>query len=127
MNEIIVTNLFDLDIEVNNKEEHDKYEYYKKSVVPKNDINQCCVSIYSVPPGKAAYPYHYHLLNEEVFYIFGGYGKLITPVGERLVSQGDLLFFPAGENGAHMLLNASETEMLIYLDFDTNNPIDVAF
>ena len=44
-----------------------------------------------------------------------------------MVSAGDFLFFPADEKGAHKLTNISETEGLIYLDFDTHNDIDVAF
>ena len=35
-------------------------------------------------------------------------------------------FFPANENGAHKLTNTSETERLVYIDFDTSNDLDVA-
>jgi len=125
MDEITVTDFSD--IEATHKKVHNKYEYYKKPLVSKDEANQCQISVYEVPPGKAAYPYHFHILNEESFYIIEGTGKLITPGGEALVSQGDFLFFPAGETGAHKLTNTSDTEMLVYIDFDTKNPIDVAF
>jgi uncharacterized cupin superfamily protein len=65
--------------------------------------------------------------NEESFYIISGKGVLKTPLGDRSVSAGDFLFFPANEKGAHKLTNTSKTESLIYLDFDTYHDIDVAF
>ena len=52
------------------------------------------VSVYEIPPMKAAYPYHFHHNNEETFYIISGEGILRTPNGEREVGAGDLLFFP---------------------------------
>jgi len=109
------------------KSEHTDYAYHRRSLVPPGHARQCVVSHYEIPPGKSAYPYHYHLKNEEVFYILSGVGLLRTPEGERTVRAGELLFFPADETGAHKLTNASETETLTYLDFDTRNDIDVSF
>jgi len=68
------------------KNEHDDYEYYKRDLVPKGFAEQCAVSIYEIPPGKSAYPYHYHMKNEECFYIISGEGILKTPLGDQLVS-----------------------------------------
>ncbi len=115
------------EIESKHKSEHDGYEYYKKEFVSRTDAKQCIVSIYEIPPGKSAYPCHYHMKNEEVFYIISGRGELSAPNGIRDVSKGDLLFFPANERGAHKLTNSSSTEMLVYIDFDTCNDLDVAF
>ncbi len=114
------------DIESKHKSEHEGYEYYKKEVVTGENSKQCKVSIYEIPPGKSAYPYHYHVKNEEIFYIIKGTGELITPSGIRQVSPGDFLFFPANEKGAHKLTNNSD-DMLVYIDFDTENDIDIAF
>ncbi len=112
---------------VKHKREHKDYEYYRRDLLPKGFGEQCAVSLYEIPPGKSAYPYHYHMKNEESFYIISGNGILKTPMGDKMVSAGDFLFFPANEKGAHKLTNISETEGLIYLDFDTHNDIDVAF
>ena len=109
------------------RSEQDGYEYLKRELVPKGAAQQCAVSIYELPPGRSAYPYHYHTKNEEVFYIISGTGILRTPSGNQPISPGDFLFFPANETSAHKLTNTSETEMLVYLDFDTYNDIDVAF
>lgn len=113
------------DITPKYKNEHSGYEYFKRELVPKGYGEQSVVSLYEIPPGQAAYPYHYHTKNEESFYIISGEGLLKTPLGERSVSAGDFLFFPANESGAHKLTNASEKEMLRYMDFDTNNDVDV--
>ncbi len=115
------------DVPAKHRKEQADYEYYKRALVPKGSAQQSAISVYEIPPGKSAYPYHYHTRNEEAFYIISGNGILKTPSGNKDVSAGDFLFFPANENGAHKLTNTSETEMLIYLDFDTHNELDVAF
>ncbi len=106
---------------------HAGYEYFKKAILSGDDGHRCNVSVYEVPPGKAAYPYHHHYQSEEVFYIINGMGVLLTPQGEMLVSAGDILVFPAGEAGAHKLTNASATEVLTYIDFDTYHSPEVSF
>lgn len=80
-----------------------------------------------IPPGKAAYPYHYHSAITEVFYIISGIGRLETAEGERKVKAGDLLVFPSGENGSHQIWNTSTTAPLVYLDCDTVSAVDAAF
>ena len=115
------------DLAISHKGEHEGYEYDRKKFLPFGAAEHALVSIYEIPPQKAAYPYHYHCKNEEVFYIISGEGLLKTPEGERTVKEGDLLFFPANEKGAHKLTNLSETEKLVYIDFDVVHDLDVAF
>jgi uncharacterized cupin superfamily protein len=109
------------------KSEHPGYEFEKRVIVGKEDSEHFDVSIYEVPPGKAAVPYHYHMRNEEVFFILSGTGRLKSPEGERMVSAGDFLYFPNNESGAHKLTNVSENEKLIYADFDIRYDPEVAF
>lgn len=113
-------------LEAKHKKEHEDYEYYRRNFIPRGYASETMVSIYEIPPLKAAYPYHYHHKDEETFYIISGEGLLKTPEGERKVTAGDLLFFPANENGAHKLTNTSSTEKLVYLDFDVVHDLDVA-
>ncbi len=115
------------DIPLKHRNEHDGYEFYKRELVPKGKAKQCAISVYIIPPRKSAYPYHYHTQNEEAFYIIKGKGILKTPTGDKAVTAGEFLFFPANENGAHKLTNVSETDTLEYIDFDTHNEIDIAF
>lgn len=115
------------EIPAKGRDGHPGYKYFKKFLVSKGESEHCAVSLYEVPPGNAAYPYHYHKNNEESFYILSGKGLLKTPSGNKEVAAGDFIFFPANENGAHKLTNISETEPLVYLDFDTQNDVDITF
>ena len=101
------------------------YEFIRRDFMKVHEANTL-VRVYELPPGKSAYPYHYHLKNEETFFILRGEGLLRTSEGVRTVKAGDLLFFPAGETGAHKLTNTSDTEMLVYIDFDIVHDLDVA-
>ena len=100
------------------------YEFIRRDFLAVHEA-RTLTRVYEIPPGKSAYPYHYHLKNEETFFILKGEGLLRTNEGERTVRSGDLLFFPAGEEGAHKLTNTSATEMLVYLDFDIVHDLDV--
>ena len=112
-------------IPVSHKCEHEGYEYFRRKFIPFGGAKNTLVSVYEIPPGKSAYPYHFHHNNEETFYIISGEGVLRTPEGERKVGAGEFLFFPAGETGAHKLTNVSETEMLVYIDFDVTHEVDI--
>ena len=114
------------DIPASHKCEQVGYEYFRRKFVPFGGAKNALVSVYEIPPGKSAYPYHYHHKNEETFYILSGEGILKTPEGERKVTAGELLFFPIGPEGAHKLTNSSENEMLTYIDFDVVHDIDIA-
>ncbi len=95
------------------------YEYTRYPALTEGNSKYSSVAFYELPPGKSNYPYHYHLTSEETFYIISGTGILKTLEGEKEVRAGDLLFFPAGEQGAHKLTNASDSDPLVYIDFDT--------
>jgi len=128
--DIIITNKNK--ITPKHQNEHVKYEYYKSGVTDERDKyenggNQTVVAFYTLPPGKSSYPFHYHATNEEVFYIISGTGVLDTFEAKHAVGAGDVIVCHAGEKGAHMITNASETENLVYLDVDTNNTPDIAF
>ena len=105
--------------------EHSDFEYKRYDFVPREAAKGCMVHIYEVPPSKSPYPYHYHMKNEEIFYILSGRGILKTPEGERRVSAGEMLFFPANETGAHKLTNDSKTEPLRYIDYSTTHDVDI--
>lgn len=109
------------------KSEHAGYEYRQKKIVTREESENFDVSIYEVPPGKSGVPYHYHVRNEELFYILSGTGLLKTPDGEREVTAGDFIYFPNSPAGAHKLTNNSKTETLRYMDIDIRYDFDVAF
>lgn len=114
------------DVQGVHRNEHEGYEYIKRDAGGA-ELKSSYVMFYEIAPGKSNYPYHYHVLCEEVFYILRGQGLLKTPEGERVVGAGDLLVFPSGEEGAHKLTNTSTSEPLSYIDFGSKAPLEVAF
>jgi uncharacterized cupin superfamily protein len=63
------------------------------------------MSLWELPPGEAAYPYHYHLAEEELVIVLQGEPSLRTPAGWRELRQGEVVSFPRGEDGGHQILN----------------------
>lgn len=100
-------------------------EFKLKPVVPPQEAKQCAVNFVEVEPGGTAFGYHWHEMNEEVFYIISGSGTVKTANGNLAVKAGDAITFPAGPAGAHVISNASQTEKLVYIDFDTSNPCEI--
>jgi uncharacterized cupin superfamily protein len=62
-------------------------------------------SLWEVPPGEAAYPYHFHYSDEELVVVLAGRPTLRTPDGTRELEPGDAVRFPIGPDGAHQILN----------------------
>jgi uncharacterized cupin superfamily protein len=83
------------------------------------------VSLWELPPGEAAYPYHFHYSDEEVVIVLAGRPTLRTPAGERVLEQGEALRFPLGEEGAHQLWNATE-EPVRFLAVSNSGHRDIA-
>lgn len=72
-----------------------------------------------VPPGKKAWPYHAHHVNEEMFIILDGTGTLRLGGAEHPVKAGDVIACPAGgPETAHQIVNRGEEE-LRYLAIST--------
>jgi uncharacterized cupin superfamily protein len=65
-------------------------------------------SIWDVPPGQAAYPYHFHLTEEELLFVLSGRPSLRGPDGWRELEAGETVAFLVGEGGAHQIANRSE-------------------
>lgn len=108
------------------KSERDGNTFYIKPVVAGEDIDTCAAAFIEVPVGNYAFGYHFHDQSEEIFYIVSGTGSLRCAEGEKSVKAGDMLCFPTGEKGAHVLSNASESEPLVFIDFDVKaNKTDI--
>ena len=82
------------------------------------------LSLWERPPGEAAYPYHYHLAEEELLLVLGGRPSVRTPAGWRDLEQGEVVAFPRGERGAHQLVNHTENTVR-FLAFNTSGEPDI--
>ena len=67
------------------------------------------LSVYELPPGQAVSPYHYEDPEEEWLLVVSGTPTLRHPGGEDQLEPWDVVFFPAGPAGAHLVRNNSES------------------
>lgn len=118
MKDLIIRNLNDIDPKVM---ERNGNTFSIKPVVAGEDIDTCAAAFIEVPVGNYAFGYHYHDQSEEIFYVVSGTGRLRCTYGEKDVKTGDMLCFPTGEKGAHVLTNTSETDPLVFIDFDVKS------
>ena len=82
------------------------------------------ISLWELPPGETAYPYHFHLAEEELLVVLDGTPALRTPDGWRDLAEGEVVSFLRGEGGAHQLVNRTDTAVR-FLAISTNGEPDV--
>ncbi|HTS72306.1 MAG TPA: cupin domain-containing protein [Gaiellaceae bacterium] len=63
------------------------------------------LSVYELPPGQAIGPYHYEDPDEEWLLVVSGTPTLRHPGGEDQLEPWDVVFFPSGPAGAHLVRN----------------------
>jgi uncharacterized cupin superfamily protein len=81
-------------------------------------------SMWKLPPGEAAYPYHFHYSDEELLFVLQGTPSLRTPAGTRVLEEGEAVRFAVGEEGAHQVFNPTEEEVR-FLCVSTNGDPDI--
>jgi uncharacterized cupin superfamily protein len=64
--------------------------------------------IYDLAPGQSSSPYHYEY-DEEWLLVVEGTVVLRAPDGEHVLERGDLVRFPPGPDGAHKVMNRSDS------------------
>jgi uncharacterized cupin superfamily protein len=82
------------------------------------------VSLWELPPGQAAYPFHYHLAEEELLIVLNGQPTLRMTDESRELREGDVISFPRGPIGAHQLINRTSST-ITFLAFSTNGEPDI--
>lgn len=69
-------------------------------------------NISAVPPGKAAYPFHSHRVNEEMFLVLSGSGEVRIGDETYAIREGDVIACPAGgPETAHQIRNNGSTDL----------------
>ncbi len=81
-------------------------------------------SLWEVPPGEAAYLYHFHYADEELVIVLSGNPTLRTPEGLRELEEGEAVRFPLGEEGAHQIVNRTD-ETVTFLAVSSSGRPDV--
>jgi uncharacterized cupin superfamily protein len=99
------------------------YKPLTPSIAPKGGrlgVNQS-----RLPPGRATCPFHYHALEDEVFFVLSGRGVLRYGDDVREIRAGDCISCPAGTGVGHQIANPFD-EDLVYLGIGVNDPNEVA-
>jgi uncharacterized cupin superfamily protein len=68
-----------------------------------------------VEPGNKLWPYHTHHANEEWVIVLRGEPTLRTPEGERGLQEGDVVAFPRGKDGAHQIINRTDSRVRVLM------------
>lgn len=82
------------------------------------------LSLWVLPPGEAAYPYHHHLGEEELLIVLKGTPSLRTSGGWQELPEGEVVAFPRGEQGGHQVVNRTE-EPVRFLAVSTSGDPDI--
>lgn len=83
-------------------------------------------NVTAVPPGKRAFPFHNHRVNEEMVFVLQGAGEV--RIGESVypIRPGDVIAFPpGGKEAAHQITNTGADE-LRYLAVSTKLSPEIA-
>jgi len=74
---------------------------------------QVHVNIMVVPPGKQSCPFHFHMREEEHFYVLDGQCVLRSGNERHVVKPGDYICFPAGQEVGHAFENPYDEDCRI--------------
>jgi len=70
--------------------------------------------LYRIAPGGRPWPFHFHHVNEEFFYVRSGYGQVRDGDGTRDLQPGDAFACPPGPAGAHAFLNTGDGPLEVF-------------
>ena len=101
--------------------EHPGFECRRARLGRQAGSEKTGLSLWDLPPGQAAYPYHFHLAEEEILIVLEGRPSLRTADGWREMEPGEVVCFLVGEEGAHQLVNRTD-EAVRFLAFSNQQP-----
>jgi uncharacterized cupin superfamily protein len=88
-----------------------KFRCRRKMLAAAAGARMLGASMFEVPPGASAWPYHFHCANEEAIYVLEGAGTLRLGDAKIALRQGHFVALPAGRAHAHRLDNTSEAPL----------------
>ena len=81
-------------------------------------------SLYELPPGEKTWPYHYELGCDEWLLVVSGRPTVRTPDGESELAPGDVVVFPEGPTGSHLVANHTDEPCRVLL-LSSKSPLAV--
>lgn len=109
------------EVELTDWQHGDKYSARIGSFARSIGLQKLGCMLTVVPPGKAAFPYHVHHANDEMFVILQGTGEYRFGGNTYPLKAGDVVSAPAGgPEFAHQIVNTG-TEEMRYLGISTTH------
>ena len=103
-----------------------RYDARMGMIAPRIGGQKLGYNLTAVPPGKRAFPFHNHRVNEEMFFVVEGTGEIRIGGAVHPIRPGDVIACPAGgKETAHQIVNTGTTE-LRYLAISTKLSPDIA-
>lgn len=112
------------DLEFSDFGKGEQFGAQRAEVAAKIGASKLGYGIVRLAPGKRAWPYHSHYVNEEMFYVISGTGTLRHADEEFPIRAGDFICAPADPQQPHQIINSSNDE-LTYLALSTKESTDV--
>jgi len=114
-------------IEYRNWEHGDRFEAKMGEISSRIGAKKLGYNITVLAPGKRAFPFHSHRVNEEMFFILQGCGEIRIGADTHAVRKGDIIACPpGGPDTAHQLINTSANEEMKYLAVGTSMSPEIA-
>lgn len=94
-------------------------------IAPRIGAKMLGCNLTEIQPGKSAFPFHNHWVNEELFLVLEGEGEVRIGAERHPLRQGDVLSCPpGGPETAHQIVNTSDRPMRIFA-VSTKIPADL--
>ena len=103
-----------------------RYDARMGLIAPRLGAQKLGYNVTAVPPGKRAFPFHNHRVNEEMFFILEGTGEVRIGNARHPIRAGDVIACPpGGPETAHQFVNTGPAD-LKYLAVSTRLSPDIA-
>ncbi|HEY1778116.1 MAG TPA: cupin domain-containing protein [Solirubrobacteraceae bacterium] len=117
-------NIFEPQFEARGHPDNHDFDVRRAFIARPAGSQRLGASVWELEPGRAAYPYHAHLGDEELIIVLAGQPSLRTPEGWRDLQPGEAVAFLRGEEGAHQIVNRG-SETVRFLAVSTNDAPDI--
>ncbi|MBI5431092.1 MAG: cupin domain-containing protein [Nitrosomonadales bacterium] len=103
-----------------------RYDSRMGMIAPRIGAQKLGYNITAIPPGKRAFPFHNHQVNEEMIFVLEGSGEVRIGEATYAIRQGDFVACPpGGKETAHQVINTGSVE-LKYLAVSTKLSPEIA-
>ncbi len=115
------------DVEYRAWEHGDRFEAQLGGISSQIGARKLGYNVTVLAPGKRAFPFHCHRVNEEMFFVLEGQGEIRIGTETFAVTKGDVIACPpGGPETAHQLINTSDSNEMKYLAVATNESPEIA-